>query len=151
MDYEDIGGDAEPELVVDVIPGPNGIAVTDNYLIISNTGTTGGWAPYWDIYSIKSKLNDVEYKFKKNIVFDMGQLAWNSFTGPPVPLADGMEIFNDEILLAVCPGGICLIDLKKLEIVGRITIDHLISNIFIYDGYIYVTSADNLFTITLSA
>ena len=55
------------------------------------------------------------------------------------------------ILLAVCPGGICLIDLFEFEIVGRISIDHLISNIHIHDGWIYVTSQDNLFRIELTA
>ena len=92
--------------------------------------------------------NDNKYlivaPLKETIDFNM---KWNV----DVPLADGMEIYNDEILLAICPNGICLIDLKCFKIVGRLSIDHLISNIHVYDGYIYVTGADNLFRIKLTA
>lgn len=161
MDYDDIGN---PQLVIeeDDMVGPNGVAVTcdGKYLIVSNTGNEGGWAPYWNVYRIKdrknksrSKSNDDKhkrYKLHKYIGFDMGELSWNGFN-VPVPLNDGMEIFNDNILLAVCPNGVCLIDLNNFEIVGRLTIDQLISNIHVYNGHLYITGADNMFRIQLTA
>lgn len=152
MNIDDIRkGDTEPQLVVNDMMGPNGLAITNDnkYLIVSNTGTENGWAPFWNVYQRHNNKKNELYKLKKTIIFNT-QLAWNGFV-IPVPLADGMKIYNNDILLAVCPNGICLIDLKKLEIVGRLTIDHLISNIHVHNGYIYVTGADNLFRIKLTA
>ena len=58
MDYDDIGN---PQLVIEEhdMVGPNGIAATcdGKYLIVSNTGNEGGWAPYWNVYKIKGNKN----------------------------------------------------------------------------------------------
>eukprot|EP01083_Nonionella_stella_P272593 924480_1 len=91
-------------LVVNDMEGPNGLAVTNDnkYLIIANTGSVNGWKPYWNIYKIKCNNKNEYYKLYKTIYFNMGILEWNSWK-VGAPLTDGMEVYNDEILLAVCP------------------------------------------------
>ena len=61
-----------------------------------------------------------KYELRERIDFEWDKLEWNS-NKVEHPLVDGMEVFNDSILLAVSPNGICVIELYSLAIAGRMT------------------------------
>eukprot|EP00484_Ammonia_sp_Unknown_P007627 CAMPEP_0197073488 /NCGR_PEP_ID=MMETSP1384-20130603/210632_1 /TAXON_ID=29189 /ORGANISM="Ammonia sp." /LENGTH=491 /DNA_ID=CAMNT_0042512325 /DNA_START=84 /DNA_END=1559 /DNA_ORIENTATION=+ len=149
VDYQDVvDGITEPVLITDGMDGPNGLAVTNDneYLIVSNTAEMSGeLVPFWNVYAIQS-----DYALQTSIDFASYNLSFNATNAVPIPLCDGMEVFNDEILLAACPNGLCVIDLTNLELVGRLTLNQLISNLYIVDDLVYVTSAGNVFTIQLT-
>ena len=65
------------------------------YFIVTNTGNKGEWAPFYNVYSIKGKKES--YQLRKRLVFDMVRFACNGFA-IPIALADGMEIYNDDII-----------------------------------------------------
>eukprot|EP01084_Bolivina_argentea_P049426 90905_1 len=147
IDAHDIRqGITEPKLVADMY-APNGIAITNDnqFMIVTNTGTTLGWSPYWNVFRITSR----GYTLHTTIDFNLGEFPVNTFALGGAMLADGLEIFDDDILLAVGPNGVYVIDLRNFKIVGRIAIDVLISNIHVHDGWLYVTGLNNLFRIKL--
>ena len=147
MDLENINNKRrEPKLIINDMIGPNGLVITNDkkYLIVSNTTNKNDLDPYWNVYKINNNNNDELYELIKRIDFKMMEDSSKNYSA-----MDGLEIYNDEILFAVGPNGICLIDLINFEMVGRINIDHKISNIHIHNGYIYVTSQDHLFRIKL--
>ena len=145
MDVGEIGtGNTSPRLVVDDMPGPTGVAVTgDNtYLIVANMGNSTAWDPYWNVYAVDD--GDSTYTLETKIDFSL------DFMGD-APINGGLEIFDESTVLAVCPGGICLINLNTFELAGRITIETLVTDITVQDNFLYCTSSDNLFRIPLTS
>lgn len=129
---------AAPQLIIDDIPTPNGIAFSDvGNLFLAVTNSTD---PHFRMYNISTnsfkKLPSVNrIDPAKNITFNLN---------------DGMTALKDKnIIFGAGPAGVYVLDGTTGKEIGYIRIDDLVSNVGIGGGYLWVAANKVLVRIKL--
>jgi len=129
--------------IVDKMDRPNGIGIHEDQLVVSeccqgehNPKCKQGDAR-WKVYRIGSQNEPPKFEKEINI-----QLEGRG-------CADGFKILPTGTIVASCPGGLCLIELKTGQLMAQLKSKSKYSNVEIAEGYAYVTGEQSVWRIKL--
>jgi hypothetical protein len=65
--------------------------------------------------------------------------------------ADGFEVFHTGLLVASCPGGVCLVDItRKNSVLARLNLGLRTSNVAFGGGYVWITGQERVWRMPYS-